>query len=333
MNRCVSYPLRSSHTIDNATLNLSLIGTRSATNRARIVFLTPPYSKNCHSKNFGTRDLRQANLLHTTEDLPLTPSRTGATSPSSPQHRVASPPLSPSKYSPPSSASGRSGPLFLSTTVGRKDTGIFGDAASSPGPLLRPTRVLSPTRGSFNADSEQKDGADDSTDQGSDDSQFTPSHVGRSEGGLPRTVPLAGTPDRATSPTKRPAPTMNSPATLGRANSISGSGAVGARRIGPLTASTTGTRYGAALMGELRSTATGSPGRQWGGGTPQCPRCTKNVYFAEQVRRFGCLLGWHSNSQLVWIKKKLGESHWQDVAQSVSSLFGVWHVPRFEPSH
>lgn len=170
---------------------------------------------------------------------------------------------------------------------------MFGDAASSPGPLLRPTRMLSPTRGGFSAESEQTDSSsiDNATDQGSDDSHITPSHVGRSEGGLPRTIPLAGTPDRAASPTKRPSPTLNISATLGRANSFAGTGASGARRIAPLSASTTGTRYGAALMGELRSTNTGSPVRQWGGGTPQCPRCTKNVYFAEQVKAIGKT--WH----------------------------------------
>jgi hypothetical protein len=242
------------------------------------------YSKNCHSKNFGTRDLRQANLPHTSKDLSPSPPRAAA----SPQRRVVSPPPSPSKPSPPPSASGR--PLFPSLTINRKDTGAFGDSPSSPGPLLRPTRVLSPTRGAFNADAEQIDGTDSTTDQGSDDLQFTPSHAGRSENGLPRTVPLAGTgtTDRVPSPTKPTSPAPASTgrlATLGRANSVSGNGAIGARRIAPLAASTTGTRYGAALMGELRSTPTGSPVRQWGGGTPQCPRCNKNVYFAEQVRR------------------------------------------------
>lgn len=192
--------------------------------------------------------------------------------------RGASPPLSPSKYSPPPSSSGRSGPFFSSATVGRKDTGMFGNVASSPSPLLRPTRVLSPIRGAFSADSEQTDGTDNSTDQGSDDSQFTPSHAGRSAGGLPRTMPLAGTPDRAPSPIKRPGP-----ATLGRAHSVSGNGASGTYRTASLNPSATGTRYGAGLMGELRSTPTGSPIRQWGSGTPQCPRCNKNVYFAEQV--------------------------------------------------
>jgi hypothetical protein len=226
-----------------------------------------------------------------------------------------SPPSSPSKPSPPPSASGR--PLFPSLTINRKDTGAFGDPTSSPGPLLRPTRVLSPTRGAFNVDSEQTDGTDSTTDQGSDDSQFTPSHVGRSGNGLPRTVPLAGTgtPDRVpSSPTKPTVPALAPASTgslaLARANSLSGNGAIGARRIAPLAASTTGTRYGAALMGELRSTPTGSPVRQWGGGTPQCPRCNKNVYFAEQVRTLRWSLTSHFSSRLVGIQVKAVGKTW-----------------------
>jgi hypothetical protein len=46
------------------------------------------YSKNCHSKNFGTRDLRQANLPHTPKDLSPSPPRATATSPTSPLRRV-----------------------------------------------------------------------------------------------------------------------------------------------------------------------------------------------------------------------------------------------------
>lgn len=41
----------------------------------------------------------------------------------------------------------------------------------------------------------------------------------------------------------------------------------------------TGTRYGRGLTGVGRGT-----NRQWGGGTPMCPKCGKLVYFAEQVR-------------------------------------------------
>jgi hypothetical protein len=128
----------------------------------------------------------------------------------------------------------------------------------------------------------------DTTDQAAedegDDLQFTPSHTGRSEGGLPRTVPLAGTPKRADSPTKRPSPVTTAPSTLSRAFSIGGNGGTGTRRVAPLVANSTGTRYGAALTGELRSTPTGGATRQWGSGTPQCPGCSKSVYFAEQVR-------------------------------------------------
>ena len=236
------------------------------------------HSKNCHSKNFGTRDLRQANLPHNVRDPSLSPSRAGDRSPSSPQRRVASPPL----LSP--QASGRNGPLFSPTTVGRKDTGIFGDSTSSPGPLLRPTRVLSPTRVAFSPDPEQTDGTDNSTDQGSDDLQFTPSHAGRSEGGLPRTVPLTDIPESAASPSKRPEPISSNSTTLGRTLSLGVNGTTGTPKVASLISSATGTRYGAGLMGDLRSTPTGSPMRQWGSGTPQCPRCGKSVYFAEQVR-------------------------------------------------
>lgn len=253
-----------------------------------------PYCKNCHSKMFGTRDLRQANLPHHAADpsVSASPSPANETSSSPPQRPIASPPLPP-RFTPPPQTSIRKGTLFP-ITVGRKDTGIFsGDAASSPGPLLRPTRVLSPTRGNFIANAEQMSTTDNTAegeDEG-DDSQFTPSHTGRSEGGLPRTVPLAGTPKRADSPTKRPVPATISASTLGRTLSVGGNGGTGTRRIAPLAASTTGTRYGAALTGGLRSTPTGGAARQWGGGTPQCPRCSKSVYFAEQVKAIGKT--WH----------------------------------------
>jgi hypothetical protein len=52
----------------------------------------------------------------------------------------------------------------------------------------------------------------------------------------------------------------------------------------PVQPSPTGTRYGASLgrATPLGAQTTGSP-RKWGGTTPQCPACSKNVYFAEQV--------------------------------------------------
>ena len=50
--------------------------------------------------------------------------------------------------------------------------------------------------------------------------------------------------------------------------------------VAPLVQTATGTRYGRGLTG-----VGGTTNRQWGGGTPVCPKCGKSVYFAEQVSR------------------------------------------------
>ena len=56
----------------------------------------------------------------------------------------------------------------------------------------------------------------------------------------------------------------------------------------PIAQTATGTRYGAALGGQVGLQLTGgapSP-RKWGAANPSCPRCGKSVYFAEQVGLF-----------------------------------------------
>ena len=54
---------------------------------------------------------------------------------------------------------------------------------------------------------------------------------------------------------------------------------------GIIKATPTGTRYGAALGGGVPSLGVQMTGtKRWGGSTPQCPKCGKSVYFAEQVR-------------------------------------------------
>lgn len=60
-------------------------------------------------------------------------------------------------------------------------------------------------------------------------------------------------------------------------------GSVSSGAISSLKQTATGTRYGAALSG-----STASPARAWGlgGTTPVCPRCGKNVYFAEQASEY-----------------------------------------------
>jgi len=64
---------------------------------------------------------------------------------------------------------------------------------------------------------------------------------------------------------------MMSAVTLGRKNVMV-----------PLVPTSTGTRYGRGLTG-----VSGGTNRQWGGGTPICPKCGKSVYFAEQTKAIG----------------------------------------------
>ena len=99
------------------------------------------------------------------------------------------------------------------------------------------------------------------------------------ENRLPRTVPL--------SPSKS---YSGAPRTVGRGGCASNdrpvsplkhysTGIAPSGGVNSLKETSTGTRYGAALGG------TASPAKTWelGGTTPVCPRCGKNVYFAEQV--------------------------------------------------
>jgi len=105
---------------------------------------------------------------------------------------------------------------------------------------------------------------------------------------LPRTVPLS--PSKSTSSVSRATEGMDStksdrPPSPLKPNST---GVVSKAGVGSLKQTATGTRYGAALSG-----STGSPARTWGlgGTTPVCPRCGKNVYFAEQMKAVGKT--WH----------------------------------------
>lgn len=281
------------------------------------------HSKNCHSKNFGTRDLRQANLPHRVDLTPLSPTRTGISLPSdstamppessSPRRYTAEAPT----YSRRSAASPPPLPgrrITQPATVGRADTG------NGTINLLRPTRTLSPNRATFGATSpiygsfdavkeSEEDALGDTKGVNVDDSvgeeyipdarnlglgatpnrpraESIPTHVGRSQGGLPRTVPL--TPDRVGSPTKpestRSVPPLSYHPVTEPSSSTGGANimTLGRAAMVPLA---TGTRYGAGLMGSVRGNPTGNSPRQWGSGTPQCPKCGKSVYFAEQVGR------------------------------------------------
>ncbi|KAI0651257.1 hypothetical protein C8Q79DRAFT_932415 [Trametes meyenii] len=270
-----------------------------------------PYCKNCHVKLFGTRDLRHANLPHR-DDVLLSPPSSPIRANTFGTPRAASPPALPARTNP----TGSNG-ITPSLPIRRHmtGTGAFDRSTPPPATLLKPTRTLSPSRehrsrpASLAQATEQMQALRDLVEEPSPPSSsaetaevddapsemaaaFTPTHVGRSANGLPRTIPLVPStssqsqsqfqhhvPPPATEAPRGPSPPLPDP-TRGRP---------------PLAPSMTGTRYGAALGGPLpplAPAATGAGvGRQWGGGTPRCGRCGKAVYFAEQVKAVGKT--WH----------------------------------------
>ncbi|KAF9460469.1 hypothetical protein BDZ94DRAFT_1265974 [Collybia nuda] len=281
-----------------------------------------PYCKSCHVKNFGTHDLRQANL-------PVVPYREGPA--------PESPPASPTR------GNGSSVPPRIASPVRVLSTGgSYSNSSMLVAPRLRPNRSLatSPISGSFShaeVDTaspdnrppgvvesdpdidaeEERDTVDQPTSQASPFPKSrpppltavytgTPTNTGRpGHGGIPRTVPLSPTRtgNYGTRPRHFPSRSVGSINMVQGiadnngfpdAMSVVGSGGDIRQRevesdiIRPLAPSATGTRYGVALGGgvPIQTTGSGSP-RKWGAGTPTCPRCGRSVYFAEQVKAVG----------------------------------------------
>lgn len=302
--------------------SLSLIGSLD-TSLISIFVCQLTISKSCHLKNFGTPNLRHANL----------PSSPGG----SPSRRRS---ISPSALR----------PINTGTTAGTAN----GNASSFP--KLRPNRSLtsptsptfakslsntiSPTSHGFCYDG---NGVDDLIIEGEEyeerssqhDSEDSPAHIegqdARTEpdvdmndqvvqvtrvnltntgrpgiGTIPRTVPLRRhMGSRSMDYSSTAANTVMSNTTgSGSSTSSSPPSSYAQPRppTSPLFSSFTGTRYGIALTGRVPTHSTGigmnhtggvlpsptggSP-RKWGSGTPACPRCGKSVYFAEQVKAVG----------------------------------------------
>ncbi|KAI0920392.1 hypothetical protein AcV5_010140 [Taiwanofungus camphoratus] len=245
-----------------------------------------PYCKNCHIKLFGTRDLRLANLPNRDEVFlsptspPASPTRANAFSP----RRAASPPARTNSNNAPAL------PIRRHVTGGgATDKAAFSTSSPAP-PMLKPTRTLSPVRGSSAnyvrgvedtfAEYEERDTIEEEPIFQSMSGVSAATHTGRGVGGLPRTVPLSPTRSRAngapSSPIKSSFPEALSSDIRGKVAS-------------PIPPTSTGTRYGVALTGGGGASPM-SPmmtGRQWGVGTPTCPRCGKTVYFAEQAKAIG----------------------------------------------
>ncbi|KAI6030291.1 hypothetical protein EDC04DRAFT_2711240 [Pisolithus marmoratus] len=266
-----------------------------------------PYCKNCHVRLFGIRDLRQANLPDK-EDLSNLPF-------SSPSIRLAhgslvnTPTGSPvrSTYSTPLAHSRTYGStdLSTSTTSGSRSpirTHFTGTGGATP--VLRANSTL-PTRFSRAfPSSPAPELASSETDEVIDvempETNEVPDPITMTfEENTPcmqhtrdfqTSSPMLFsqpkcTPDSSNPPDGFHDASMERPASPLKPSST---GLITAANISPLKQTSTGTRYGMALGG-----AGTSPVKSWGlgGATPVCPRCGKNVYFAEQMKAIGKT--WH----------------------------------------
>ncbi|KAF7420800.1 hypothetical protein PC9H_011318 [Pleurotus ostreatus] len=243
-----------------------------------------PYCKLCHVKHFGTKDLRQANL------------------PYMPADSSQPPPLPPSPmkslHAQPSSGASLANP--------------------SDSPIVQVDG--SPTSQTLSLEQEQAAEEDEERDT------VPPVLPSRSTANLSRTPAIASSTVSATAqapirtmttggfPTPhrfkhRFSSSLDSSAnnrfnaaTMGRSHTATGvpmsddasqsvrplvQTATGGVAY-PLVPTATGTRYGIALGGSVGVNTTGSPNKRWSMGTnPTCPKCSKMVYFAEQVKAIG----------------------------------------------
>ncbi|KAG2035474.1 hypothetical protein BDR03DRAFT_899832 [Suillus americanus] len=243
-----------------------------------------PYCKTCHVRNFGTRDLRHANLPHrndmaTPPPLPASPVRNSFPTPTF--MRGESVDLSQRQDA-------RSPQRVHNTGTGRSTNG-----AISPPPILKANSVLparynrSPINPIVELSSEtpnqpvpyHKEVVEETPAESTSPPAITFTGTATSTvriGDMPRTVPLSPT-KSANNGTNATSTPKSSPVTLARSRSSP---------MTPLQPTSTGTRYGAAFGGG------GTPVKVFSAGaTPTCPRCGKSVYFAEQMKAIGKT--WH----------------------------------------
>lgn len=246
-----------------------------------------PYCKTCHVRNFGTRDLRHANLPH--------------------RNDMATPPplpASPARSSFPAPTFMRGGSVDLSqrqgalSPVGAHNTGTgrYTNGVMSPPPILKANSALparynrSPINPTVELSSEtanqpdntilhQKEVGEETPAESTSPPALTFTGTATSTvriGDMPRTVPLSPTKSASNGTSATSTPKLSS-VTIARSTSSP---------MTPLHQTSTGTRYGVAFG------SGGTPVKVFSAGaTPMCPRCGKNVYFAEQMKAIGKT--WH----------------------------------------
>ncbi|KAI5119348.1 hypothetical protein M0805_004025 [Coniferiporia weirii] len=259
-----------------------------------------PYCKQCYNKNFGPRDLRQANLPHRDDiPIPLSSSPVRPTYTGSPAKSYRS--MSPTQEE--KEVEGRferakrgqpdrvGSPHFQVNALAKRTEGFKQGSKSSGGSVASASdRSASPLRDELgdNGQSESESGREGKHD-------VEKNKVERSTPGIPRTIPLTSalsgrgygpiTPN-ARAPTQFIGPSTSVPRS--KTPSLPAE-ASASPQSSPERHTAAGTRYGAALLGSPKA-AGSSP---WasrampGTGTPLCARCTKPVYFAEQVKANG----------------------------------------------
>ncbi|EJD04894.1 LIM-domain-containing protein [Fomitiporia mediterranea MF3/22] len=251
-----------------------------------------PYCKQCYNKSFGPRDLRQANLPHR-DDLPpplsTSPVRPTLTGSPARSFRSTSPTreeietearFERAKRGPPERIGSPSSSVQARVLAKRMENLAVSEEAEKA--LIRPEDDSSPVNGDFDRIEEEEE---DDEDEGFE-RQRKPEEreFERSTPGIPRTIPLTPT-HLARSQSAGASPRPHSPTSpISASHALPGSPT-------PLRQTMTGTRYGAALAGQNTGTGNGRGGSPRfampGTSTPLCARCSKPVYFAEQVKANG----------------------------------------------
>jgi len=242
-----------------------------------------PYCKNCHLRSFGTRDLRHANLPHR-DDVGSSPS-VSARNPFSPSTELSgTPSRTPGNVT--RQPSPVRSPFPMPATRVRTTNSLdltprplVNDGSRSPvrtqftgvGPILRANSALPArySRAIINPPSDLSTPGAESSTEGNDTAE---------EDEVKDIVEERLSSEDDTTRIDRPVSPLKPYST----------GVVARGGITSLKQTATGTRYGAAFSG-----SPSNPGKTWGlgGTTPVCPRCGKNVYFAEQMKAVGKT--WH----------------------------------------